>query len=155
VVWGRVAGVLVGRADSRERKPESGRRLLAATVAAVCAAIDLGLKAGLEASLHHPRPISVVLLTVALAVALIALVPRLPSRTASFAAGLGAGGAAGNAIAAMAWSGGVPDPLTFTLGGAGLAFNLADVLALAGTLMLLAAAAAYVIRHPGSLREPL
>jgi signal peptidase (SPase) II len=146
--------VLLGRADKREsRKPENRRRLLVAAVAAVCVAIDLGLKAGLQAQLHHPRPIAVVLLTVGLAVALIALVPRLPSRTASFAAGLGAGGAAGNAIAAIAWSGGVPDPLT--LGGAGLAFNLADVLALASTLMLFGAAAAYVIRHPGSLREPL
>jgi lipoprotein signal peptidase len=147
--------VLIGRADRRERKPENRRRLLAAAVAAVCAAIDLGLKAGLDASLHHPRPIALVLLTAALAVALIALVPRLPSRAASLAAGLGAGGAAGNAIAAIAWSGGVPDPLTLTLGGAGLAFNLADVLALAGTLLLLGAAAAYVIRHPGSLREQL
>jgi lipoprotein signal peptidase len=148
--------VLVGRADKRRsRTPENSRRLLAAAVAAVCAAIDLGLKAGLHAELHHPRPIAIVLLSVGLAVALIALVPRLPSRTASFAAGLGAGGASGNAIAAIAWSGGVPDPLALTLGGAGLAFNFADVLALVGTLILLGAAAAYVIRHPGSLREPL
>lgn len=133
---------------------ENSRRVFAVGVAAVCAAIDLSLKAGLDASLHHPRPIPLVLLTAALAVALIALVPRLPSRAASLAAGLGAGGAAGNAIAAVAWSGGVPDPLVLTFAGTGLAFNLADVLAVAGALILVAAAA-YAIRHPGSLREPL
>jgi lipoprotein signal peptidase len=129
--------------------------LLAAGVAAVCAAIDLSLKAGLDASIHNPRPIPLVLFTIALVVALIAVVPRLPSRTAAIAAGLGAGGAAGNAIAAVAWSEGVPDPLVLRIGGAGLAFNLADVLAFAGAVILISAAAAYAIRHPGSLREPI
>lgn len=134
---------------------EGGRRLLTACVAAVAAGVDLCVKLALDTALHRPRALSVVLLMVALALALIALVPRLPSRMASFAAGLGAGGAAGNAIAAIAWSEGVPDPLFVTIGRVGLAFNVADVLALSGTLLLVGTAVIYGIRHPASLRERL
>lgn len=128
---------------------------MAIGAALVCAGLDLGLKGGLENGLHHERPVGLIVLSWALAVALVVLVPHLPSHPAALAAGIGAGGAIGNAVSAMAWSGGVPDPLVLSLGEEAVAFNLADVFALSGAALLLAAAAAYVLRHPGSLRRPL
>jgi lipoprotein signal peptidase len=71
------------------------------------------------------------------------------------AAGVGAGGAVGNALSALVFSGGVPDPLLLTRGGSYLAFNLADVLALCSAVGLLSAAAAYALRHQGALFERL
>lgn len=132
-----------------------GRMRLAALLGLACAAVDLGVKAVLEGTVRNPRSGAVILLSFAVAAALIGLVPRLPSRAAAAAAGIGAGGAVGNALSALVFSGGVPDPLLLTRGGSYLAFNLADVFALCSAVGLLAAAAVYVLRHPGSLFERL
>lgn len=131
------------------------RRRLAVAVALACAGLDLLVKGSLESVLRNERPMGMVALSGALAVAAVTIVPRFPSLVVAVAAGIAAGGALGNAVSALSWSGGVPDPLVFSSGTTAIAFNLADVFALGGTALMLAAAAAYVLRHPGSLYRRL
>ena len=130
------------------------RRLLLVASAVLVAAADLGYKVAVDAPYHHLRSTAVVGIAAVVIVALIALVPRLPSRAAAVGAGLAAGGALGNLVSVLAWSEGVPDPLVVAGARYGVAFNLADVFALGGDALLLAAAALYAMRHRGRLREP-
>jgi lipoprotein signal peptidase len=130
------------------------RRRLVLVFAAPAALADLGLKAATSHPFVHARSGAVVALTALVAVALVVFVPRLASRAAAIAAGLGAGGAAANALSALMW-GPVPDPLVVTVSRTTVAFNLADVFAVAGAGALLAAAAIYVLRHPGALGRPV
>lgn len=131
------------------------RRRLAIVTALSFAGLDLLVKGSLESILRHERPAVVIALSGVLALAAVTVVPRFPSHVVSVASGIAAGGAVGNAISGLMWSGGVPDPLVISLGGTAIAFNLADVFALGGTSLMLAAAAVYVLRHPGSLRRPV
>lgn len=130
------------------------RRLLLVTTAVLVAVADLGYKAAVDAPYHHLRSKAVVGIAAVVIVALTALVPRLPSRAAAIGAGLAAGGALGNLVSVLAWSEGVPDPLVVAGARYGVAFNLADVFALGGDAVLLAAAALYAMRNRGRLRQP-
>jgi hypothetical protein len=49
----------------------------------------------------------------------------------------------------------VPDPLIVTSGVHAVAFNLADLFALAGDALLLSAVAVYGLRNRGRLAEPV
>ena len=131
------------------------RRLLLITTAAVVAAVDLLYKVVVSAPYHHLRSPGIALVAAGVVVALVALVPRLPSPAASLGAGLAAGGALGNLVSVLAWSEGVPDPLVLTGARYGIAFNLADVFALAGDALLLSAAVIYGVRHRARLRQPV
>jgi lipoprotein signal peptidase len=82
---------------------------------------------------------------------LVAFVPRVPSLLLSVAGGVAAAGALGNAVSAVAWRGGIPNPI---VAGA-FAFNVADVCAVAGALGLVAGAAFHALRHPDLLRRPV
>ncbi len=86
-------------------------------------------------------------------VALVVLVPRLPSDAASVGAGIAAGGALGNLVSLLSSSDGVPDPLVVTHSGLVVAFNLADVFALAGDALLLSAAVVHALRNRPALHE--
>ena len=129
------------------------RRLLLIATAVLVAAADLVYKAIVSASYHHLRSPAIAVLAAAVITALVALVPRLPSPAASLGAGLAAGGALGNLVSVLAWSEGVPDPLVLTGAQYGVAFNLADVFALVGDVLLLSAAVLYGIRHRTRLHE--
>ena len=85
--------------------------------------------------------------------ALVVLVPRVPSNAAAYGAGIACGGALGNLVSLFAWSQGVPDPLVVTGSIHGVAFNLADLFAIAGDALLLSAITLYGIRHRARLRE--
>jgi lipoprotein signal peptidase len=113
-------------------------------------AVDLVQKA-FEPVYGHPRGVGYVVLAVVLAAFLVAFVPRVPSLFLSVAGGVAAAGALGNAVSAVAWQGGVPNPI---VAGA-VAFNAADVCAVAGALGLVAGAALFGLRHPELLREPI
>jgi Signal peptidase (SPase) II len=131
------------------------RRAALVSTACLAAAVDLVHKAAVPASYHHLRSEFVVLIGAAVIVALGVLAPRLPSRAAAVGAGLAAGGAIGNLVSLLAWSDGVPDPLVITGSSYGIAFNLADVFALAGDTVLLSAAVLYALRNRPRLRDPV
>ena len=126
------------------------RTILLLSVALVLAALDLLQKAA-QPVYGHPRSAGYVALAVGLLVALVVFVPRVPSRAFALAGGVAAAGALGNLVSALAWRGGVPNPIVVGQ----LAFNLADLFAVAGAAALVVGAAAFALRHPDLLREPV
>ena len=88
-----------------------------------------------------------------LVAALVVLVPRISSNAAAIGAGIACGGALGNLVSVFAWSQGVPDPLVVAGDTHGLAFNLADLFALSGDVLLISAAVVHGMRHRESLGE--
>lgn len=129
------------------------RRIVLALTALVFASIDLVHKSFALAEFHHSRTQLLALLIAALVAALYVLVPRIPSNAAALGAGVVCGGALGQLVSLIAWSEGVPDPLVLANGTHLIAFNLADVFALAGDALLLSAAITYGVRHRSGLRE--
>jgi lipoprotein signal peptidase len=123
---------------------------LLAAVAAALLVPDLAQKA-LSPVYGHPRSTAYALLAAALLALVVALVPRVPSRAVAVAGGVAAAGAAGNLVSSLAWRGGVPNPIV----AGDVAFNLADVYALVGAAALVTGAAAFALRHPERLREPI
>ena len=126
------------------------RRTVLLVVAVVLAAIDLAQKASAPVY-GHPRSAVYVAIAAALVVALAVLVPRVPSLALSVCGGVAAAGALGNLVSALAWRGGVPNPLV----AGGLAFNIADLCAVVGAASLVVTASVFAVRHPALLREPI
>jgi hypothetical protein len=145
----------MGPSHPSDRGSIRRRRWLLIGTAAVVATIDLLHKTAVSTPYHHLRSIAVVGVAALVILALVTLVPRLPSRAASLGAGLAAGGALGNLVSVLAWSEGVPDPLVVAGARYGIAFNLADVFAVAGDAMLVSAAVVYGLRNRLRLREPV
>jgi lipoprotein signal peptidase len=131
------------------------RQAILALTAVVFATVDLTHKAVVPAELHHARTPFVAVMLAALVAALIVVVPRLPSNAAAIGAGIVGGGALGNLVSIFAWSQGVPDPLMIVSETHVLAFNLADVFAVVGDVLLLSAAVLHGVRHRARLREPV
>jgi lipoprotein signal peptidase len=129
------------------------RRTLLVCTAVSFATIDLVYKSFASAEFHHARTQFVALIMAAVITALVLVVPRVPSNTAAIGAGIACGGALGNLISIFAWSQGVPDPLVVAGTLHGLAFNLADVFAIAGDALLLSAVVLHGMRHRARLRE--
>jgi lipoprotein signal peptidase len=121
------------------------------TTAIAFAAFDLVHKAFTPTEIHHARTPYVTLVMAALIVALIVLVPRLPSNAATVGAGVACGGALGNLVSLLVWRQGVPDPLIVAGSSHGVAFNLADLFALAGDCVLLSAVAVLGVRRRAEL----
>jgi lipoprotein signal peptidase len=130
---------------------QTRRRLLIATTV-VFASIDLLHKALTPAAIHHARTPYVTLLMGALIVSLLVLVPRIPSNPAALGAGIACGGALGNLVSVLAWAQGVPDPIVVIGSTHGLAFNLADLFAVAGDALLLSAVILYGMHRRAHLR---
>jgi lipoprotein signal peptidase len=128
-----------------------GRRFGAlAAVALGLTAIDLVQKASAPVY-GHPRGLAFVAGAAALAVAIAVLVPRVPSLPLSVAGGVAAAGALGNLVSALAWRGGVPNPIVV----GDVAFNIADVCAVSGAAALVLGAALFALTHPALLRDPV
>lgn len=126
--------------------------LVLLATAALLAGADLAHKAAVtgEATLLHERGTAYVVLAV-VAVPWAGALVAARSLALAVAGGVLLGGAAGNLASLALWPG-VPDPLV----AGPVAFNLADVFALAGGLVLVPAAAAFVlVRRRGRLREPI
>jgi lipoprotein signal peptidase len=117
-------------------------------VALALTAVDLAQKATAPVYGHPRGPLFVVVAAV-LALAVGALVPRVPSTWLSVAGGVAAAGALGNLVSALAWRGGVPNPIVV----GDVAFNVADVCAVVGAAALVLGAAAFALTHPALLRE--
>ncbi len=131
------------------------RQALLVLTAVVCMTIDLVHKTAVPAELYHARSPFIALLLGALVAALIVVVPRLPSNAAAVGAGIVCGGALGNLVSIFAWAQGVPDPLLIVGETHVLAFNLADVFAVVGDVLLLSAAVVHGMRMRMRLREPV
>jgi lipoprotein signal peptidase len=131
------------------------RQAILGLTAVVFATIDLVHKAIVPAELHHARHPFIALMMGVLVAALVVVVPRLPSNAAAIGAGIVCGGALGNMVSIFAWAQGVPDPLMIVGETHVFAFNLADVFALIGDVLLLSAAIIHGVRHRARLREPV
>ena len=102
---------------------------------------------------HHARSPFIALVIAVIIVGIVALVPRVPSRAALLGAASASGGALGNLVSLLVWSQGVPDPLVVHGTTQVLAFNLADVFAVTGDAIMLAAVVLHGIRRQERLRE--
>jgi lipoprotein signal peptidase len=129
------------------------RRTLLVCIAISFAAIDLVHKSFVPAEFHHARTPFIALVIAAVIAALIVLVPRVPSNAAACGAGIACGGALGNLVSLLAWAQGVPDPLVVSGTPYSVAFNLADLFAIAGDALLLSAVVLHGIRNRARLRE--
>jgi lipoprotein signal peptidase len=107
------------------------------------------------AEFHHARTPYVTIVMAALIAALVLLVPRLPSNVAAVGAGVACGGALGNLVSLLAWAQGVPDPFVVVGATHGLAFNLADLFAVAGDSLLLSAVVLIGLQRRAALRQPV
>jgi lipoprotein signal peptidase len=128
--------------------------MLLVFTALACMSVDLMHKTAVPAELYHARSPFVAVFLGALVVALMIVVPRLPSNAAALGGGIVCGGALGNLVSIFAWSQGVPDPLMIVTNTHVLAFNLADVFAVIGDVLLLSAAIVYGLRQRARLRQP-
>jgi lipoprotein signal peptidase len=128
----------------------SDRLRLLIAVALALTAVDLGQKASAPVY-GHPRGVVYVVVAGALTVLLVLLVPRVPSRTLAIAGGVAAAGAFGNLVSALAWRGGIPNPIVV----GELAFNVADLCAVAGAASLVVGSVVFALRNPALLRQPI
>ena len=129
------------------------RRGLLVCTAIVFASIDVVHKSLSYSEFHHARPPYVTLVMGSLIAALVILVPRLPSNIAAVGAGVACGGALGNLVSLLAWTQGVPDPFVIAGTTHGVAFNLADLFAIAGDSLLLSVVMVLGWQRRASLRE--
>jgi lipoprotein signal peptidase len=128
------------------------RRALLVGTAVSFASVDLVHKSLVGADYHHSRSPSTAFVMGGVIAALVVLVPLMSSNVAAIGAGVACGGALGNLVSLLAWSHGVPDPLVIGK-TTGVAFNLADLFALSGDMLLLSAVAVHGVRHRHRLRE--
>jgi lipoprotein signal peptidase len=128
----------------------SDRQRLLVAVALVLTAADLGQKASAPVY-GHPRGLAYVLVASAIAAFLVLFVPRVPSRVLSIAGGVAAAGALGNLVSALAWRGGIPNPIVI----GPVAFNIADLCAVAGAIALVLGTVLFALRNPALLRQPI
>lgn len=125
------------------------RALPLASVAVVVAGVDLAVKGLMPAALYHERS-GLYVLVAACALPWAAALVATGSRLVSAAGGVLVGGAVANLLSLAMWPAGVPNPL---VAGA-VAFNPADVFALAGGLVLVPlAVAVFAARNRERLRQ--
>jgi hypothetical protein len=124
-------------------------------VALPLAAADLLVKASepTEAWAYHERSLGWLLLSLAMLAVMVG-VTRIPSMLVVLSAGVLAGGLLGNSLSA-AWNGmEVPNPLVFAGDRGLIAFNLADIWALAGIFLLVSAIGVWLIRNRALIPPP-
>ncbi len=124
-------------------------------VALPLAAADLFVKASepTEAWAYHERSFGWLLLSLSLLAGMV-VIARIPSLLVAPAAGVLAGGLLGNSLSA-AWNEmKVPSPLVFAGDRDLIAFNLADLWALAGIFLLVLAIGIWLIRNRALIPPP-
>ncbi len=128
----------------------SDRQRLLIAVALVLTVVDLAQKASAPVY-GHPRGVGYVVVAAALTAFLVLFVPRVPSRVLAIAGGVAAAGAFGNLVSALAWRGGIPNPIV----AGEVAFNVADLCAVTGAIALVLGSVLFALRHPALLRQPI
>jgi lipoprotein signal peptidase len=126
------------------------RTLVLVAVAAALVVPDLAQKAA-SPVYGHPRSTLYVVAAALMLALLVATVPRVPSDALAVAAGVACAGVAGNAVSAVAWSGGIPNPIVV----GDVAFNLADVYAVVGAALLVGGASLFALTHRDLLHRPI
>ena len=124
------------------------RLAIVVCLAVPLAGIDLLVKSVLPTAplfLHHRSGEWMILSAFVLVFAL--LLTRLPSRLLAGSAGLLAAGVLGNLTSAGLHRGLVPNPFVIVNGDMELAFNLADLFALGGIVLLTVAALRLTVRY--------
>lgn len=132
-----------------------GRVGVVLAIALPLAAVDLWLKLVRPTAswAYHERSLAWLGLSLLLAAGLV-LLTRLPSRFVPPAAGVLTGGVLGNVLSAS-WNGmRVPNPLVLEGGSTLVAFNLADVWALAGIALLGLTLTVWLVRNRALLEAP-
>jgi hypothetical protein len=131
------------------------RMLLLLSVALPLAALDLTHKLTMptEGWAYHPRGLAWVGMSAAVVLGCLSLT-RVPSAAVAAMAGVLAAGAGGNGASAIVWERGIPNPLVADVGEAVIAFNLADILALVGVLLLMVELSSVTIRNREQLLPP-
>lgn len=126
------------------------RQRLLIAVMLLLTAVDLGQKASAPVY-GHPRGAGYVLVAAALTVLVVLAVPRVPSRALALAGGIASAGAFGNFVSALAWRGGIPNPIV----AGQIAFNVADLCTVIGAAALVLGCALFALRNPTLLRQPI
>ena len=131
------------------------RFLLTLAVGTLLAVADLAVKAAVTtpAANYHTRSGAWVALVLAVVAGCLALA-RVPSTGIALAAGVTAGGAAANLVSFAVSGRSVENPLVVGGATAGVAFNLADVFALTGILLLMVTTSVSSIRNRERQRPP-
>jgi lipoprotein signal peptidase len=130
------------------------RRQTLVLIALGFASVDLTHKLVVHADYHHVRSHYVAFAMVAVIAGLVTLVPRIPSRAALLGAAISVGGALGNLSSLFIWGArGVPDPLVIRGATTGLAFNLADVFAVVGGIVMISAIVLHALRSQATPAE--
>jgi lipoprotein signal peptidase len=131
------------------------RATLTLVLALPLAAADLAHKelAETQAWAYHVRSASWVVLSLAV-VAGCFLLALVPSTAVAAGAGVLAGGVAGNAVSALVSERGIQNPLVVAVGRDAVAFNVADVLTLAGIALLMVSLTTVTIRNRERLLPP-
>jgi hypothetical protein len=122
---------------------------LAAT-AVVLASLDLAHKATAGGVNLHPRSAAYVAVVITLATAWVAAILAARSLALAVAGGVVAGGVLANLASLILWTG-VPNPIMV----GPIAFNLADVLVVAGFVVVAVVVLALAARGADRLREPI
>ncbi len=131
------------------------RAVLLLSVAVPLALLDLVHKAIATTPdwAYHPRGTAWVVMCLSVLAGCVALT-RVPSTLVAVCAGVLAAGAAGNGIAAVSWERGIPNPLVLDVGSDAVAFNVADLLTLAGIALLMVTLSSVTIRNREQLLPP-
>lgn len=133
----------------------SRRALLLLSVALPLAALDLVHKALATTPdwAYHPRGTAWITLSAFVLAGCLALT-RVPSTLVAACAGVLAAGATGNGLAAVASERGIPNPLFLEFERGAIAFNIADLLTLAGIALLMVTLSSVTIRNREQLLPP-
>jgi lipoprotein signal peptidase len=120
------------------------------------AAADLLVKAAVPTPSYafHSRPLWQLGIGLVLALSLATIVVVVGSRAIAGAAGVAIGGTIGNLASVAIW-GAAPNPFVLVFDGSGVAFNLADVLVVAGAWLIAVTAAVHARAQSGRLRTPV
>ena len=126
------------------------RALALAATAVVLASLDLAHKATAGGVNLHPRSATYVVVVITLATAWVAAILAARSLALAIAGGVVAGGALANLASLVLWTG-VPNPIVV----GPIAFNLADVLVVAGFVVVALVVLMLAIGRQDRLREPV
>ena len=131
------------------------RSLLLLSIALPLAALDLTHKAVAITPewAYHQRGLAWIAMCVCVLVGCLTLA-RVPSRLVAVSAGVLGAGAAGNGIAAVSSERGIPNPLVVEVEHGAVAFNVADILTLAGIALLMLTLSSVTIRNREQLLPP-
>jgi len=132
---------------------ETRRMLIAIAAWVSCCDLIVKLVNPTESGLYHQRTYLELIVILAISGMAIYFVPLARSRSIAVGAGLMVGGGIGNALSIAIFPLGVPNPIVISQDGWTIAFNLADVCAGIGFVLMIASVCGLAIGRRLELRE--